>query len=170
MPLLRAGSPKADVAHNHDHATNAPCIPRGHEEGCPHSPGRRRCVLARLLSIAPDSLRTSHTEGVGKSTIITSLIKESYVAHVRRSAGPYDARIHPSLSLGPACRTRSHHTARGHPGEHYNIHRGLGLYVPTPSAHAVPFSDVATLQAPRRTARTSSPRSARRMSSASSTP
>ena len=27
VPLLRAHSPKADVAHNHDHATNAPYIP-----------------------------------------------------------------------------------------------------------------------------------------------
>ena len=93
VPLLRAHLPKADVAHNHDHATNAPYIPRGHEEGCAHSSGRRRSAFVLLASCISDPLTPvpGYTEGVGKSTIITSLIKESYVPHVRRKLGLHDA-------------------------------------------------------------------------------
>ena len=127
-----AHSPKADVAHNHDHATNAPYIPRGHEEGCAHSSGRRRSAFVLLASCISGPLTPGpgYTEGVGKSTIITSLIKESYVAHVRNPVVGCTTRWSDIVDrLGTACRTRSHHPARSHTGEHYNLHCRLRVCV-----------------------------------------
>ena len=115
-PSRRASSPKADdVAHNH-HAAFAPCIPRGHEEGCSHSSRRRRYAFChhftRFLSVLA-------AEGVGKSTIVTSLIKETYVAHVSHLRS---LRSVTYFVPGPAYCSRGHNTARGHSRECYHIH------------------------------------------------
>lgn len=54
----------------------------GHEKGCSDSARRRRCVHYAVIRVAVLTHMLS-PEAVGKSTIVTSLIKESFVAHVR---------------------------------------------------------------------------------------
>ena len=63
------------------------------------------------------------SDGVGKSTIITSLIKESFVQHVR-SSHPFircSGFTNLNHDIGATCRARSHHTPRGYAREchHY---------------------------------------------------
>ena len=45
-------------------------------------------VMSAQKTLAPILIPRKNTEGVGKSTIITSLIKEFYVPNVRRSPSP----------------------------------------------------------------------------------
>ena len=72
-------------------------------------------------------------EGVGKSTIVTSLIKESFVSQVgptMRTQAKVVSLIHPGSTYRPG----SYHTSRGYSGKCNNIHRGFRVYVPTPSS------------------------------------
>lgn len=67
------------------------------------------------------------TEGVGKSTIVTSLIKESYMPHVCPSN---PARLHlNNVIIGSAYCTRNNNSTRGHCSKCDHVHRGHGLYV-----------------------------------------
>lgn len=67
--------------------------------------------------------------GVGKSTIVTSLIKESYVAHVCRVLLGLLGCLTEAVYLGSTCSPRSHHSARGHTRKCYYVHRGLWMCV-----------------------------------------
>jgi len=60
-------------------------------------------------------------DGVGKSTIITSLIKESFVAHVWITSVSVHIRL--THSPGTTRRSRGHYSTRGHSPECDNIYR-----------------------------------------------
>lgn len=62
-------------------------------------------------------------EGVGKSTIVTSLIKESYVAHVCDTNLSDRAVFKNSACVGPAYCARSHYTSRSNARKCNNLHR-----------------------------------------------
>lgn len=64
-----------------------------------------------------------NAEGVGKSTIVTSLIKESFVAHVRICF--YIMCLLVDVVLGPTYCPRSYHSARSDAGECHDIYCGL---------------------------------------------
>lgn len=68
-------------------------------------------------------------EGVGKSTIVTSLIKEVFVAHVR-SAPPHAIAALMTLMLGSTCRSGGHHSTRSEPRERDHLYCRFGRYVP----------------------------------------
>jgi len=79
------------------------------------------------------SLANYVAEGVGKSTIVTSLIKESFVSQVgstTRTQAKAVSSIHPGSTYRPG----SYHTSRGYAGKCNNVHRGFRVYVPTPSS------------------------------------
>lgn len=76
-----------------------------------------------LCLFAKSDSRT-RAEGVGKSTIITSLIKESFVAHVRVLI-LYYSRISTSLS-GSTCCSRGYNSSGGHSGKRHDLHRRFG--------------------------------------------
>jgi len=67
--------------------TSNPCALRlwfkANATRCTNSPCRRRCDLPPLARLTSAHSLPTSPEGVGKSTIVTSLIKESFVAHVR---------------------------------------------------------------------------------------
>jgi hypothetical protein len=133
-----------------------------HETRCPHSPRRRRYVLSLSLSSPHYSTHTQPTEGVGKSTIVTSLIKESFVPHVRVHTLP----IPPPLLIppGPAHRPRSHYSPRSHPRKRDYLYRRLRrLFFPRLSEPLVPAYN-RPLQPDHRTVHTSNPKSEKHMS------
>ena len=97
---------------------------------------RLTSFLARYAGLLTSAGHASRADGVGKSTIVTSLIKESFVPRVR----PYHLRGWSPHSLqgsapirssrtGSAHRPRSHYSARGHPGECDDVYCRLWQYV-----------------------------------------
>ena len=82
------------------------------------------------------------SEGVGKSTIVTSLIKESFVAHVCCShpCKRLQRRLNDMLP-GPTHRSGSDNTTRGDTGERNNLHSRLWRCVIMSRARVVGCSD-----------------------------
>jgi len=80
----------------------------------------------------PTLLLTNYiAEGVGKSTIVTSLIKESFVSQVGSHTRAHAAAVsltHPGSTYRPG----SYHPSRSYPGKCDNVHCGFRMYVSIP--------------------------------------
>jgi hypothetical protein len=81
----------------------------------------------------PTLSSTNYTaEGVGKSTIVTSLIKESFVSQVGSNMHTHAkaaSLTHPGSTHCPG----SYYPSRSYAGKRDNVHRGFRVYVSIPS-------------------------------------
>lgn len=82
-------------------------------------------LLFPLLTACTDA---GFAEGVGKSTIVTSLIKEVFVAHVY-SIPPHAVATLMTLMPGSTCRSGGHHSTRSEPRERDHLYCRFGRCV-----------------------------------------
>ncbi len=107
-------------------------------------------------------------EGVGKSTIITTLIKESFVPNVCAIVTLARGVCSSALLIGATRRAGSNHPTRSDTRECYNVHRGFFSYAF--NAFRAACSPIPYPQRALNIATISKPKFARHMSSASCTP
>lgn len=92
-----------------------------HAQGCAHIVSRRR--LVSLFLSFPPWRQLNVSEGVGKSTIVTSFIKEDFVAHV--CFDTIACLVFGLISTGATPRPGGHHISGGHPRKCNDLHRRL---------------------------------------------
>lgn len=85
-------------------------------------------LLASFHSERGSPIINFTAEGVGKSTIVTSLIKESFVSQVGSDAQMRVAVVS-SIHTGSTYCAGSYNPPRSYAGECDNVHRGFRVYV-----------------------------------------